>query len=39
VPVRLGDPLGRVTLGKNVVRPPEAGSLAIAVGLAIEEQH
>ena len=39
VPVRLGDPLGRVTLGKNVVRPAEAGSLAIAVGLAIEEQH
>ncbi len=39
VPVRLGDPLGRVTLGKNVVRPPESGSLAIAVGLAIEEKH
>jgi type IV pilus assembly protein PilM len=39
VPVRLGDPLGRVTLGKNVVRPAESGSLAIAVGLAIEDQH
>jgi type IV pilus assembly protein PilM len=38
VPVRLGDPLGRVTLGKNVIPPAESGSLAIAVGLAIEEK-
>jgi type IV pilus assembly protein PilM len=38
VPVRIGDPLGRVTLGKNVTRPVESGSLAIAVGLAIEEK-
>jgi type IV pilus assembly protein PilM len=39
VPVRVGDPLSRVTLGKNIVRPAESGSLAIAIGLAIEEQH
>jgi type IV pilus assembly protein PilM len=39
VPVRVGDPLGNVTLGKNIVRPAESGSLAIAIGLAIEDQH
>ncbi len=39
VPVRLGDPLSNVTLGKNIVRPTESGSLAIAIGLAIEDQH
>jgi type IV pilus assembly protein PilM len=37
VPVRVGDPLHRVTLGKGVVRPANAGSLAVAVGLGIEE--
>jgi type IV pilus assembly protein PilM len=39
VRVRLGDPLSNVTLGKNIVRPAESGSLAIAIGLAIEDQH
>jgi type IV pilus assembly protein PilM len=36
VPVRMGDPLRGVTMGKNVDRPAEAGSLAIAVGLGIQ---
>jgi type IV pilus assembly protein PilM len=36
VPVELGDPLGRVTLGRNVHRPAEPGSLAVAIGLGIE---
>ncbi|HVV59492.1 MAG TPA: type IV pilus assembly protein PilM [Gaiellaceae bacterium] len=35
-PVRAGDPLGRVVLGKKVHRPAEAGSYAIAVGLGME---
>jgi type IV pilus assembly protein PilM len=37
VPVRTGDPLGRVELSKKVPRPAEAGSLAIAIGLGIED--
>jgi type IV pilus assembly protein PilM len=36
VPVRIGDPFDRVTLGKGVDRPEHTGSLAIAVGLGIE---
>ena len=36
VPVRVGDPLCRVKLGGGVSAPTEPGSLAIAVGLAIE---
>jgi type IV pilus assembly protein PilM len=35
-PVRAGDPLGRVTLGKKVKRPADAGSYAIAVGLGLD---
>ena len=37
VPVRLGDPLQRVKLGKDVPHPASQ-SLTIAVGLAIEER-
>ena len=37
VPVRLGDPLQRVKLGKDVPHPASP-SLTIAVGLGIEEQ-
>jgi type IV pilus assembly protein PilM len=36
VPVRLGDPLQRVTVGEDLDLPIGAGSLAIAVGLGIE---
>jgi len=36
VPVRAGDPLARVTLGKKVRQPADAGSFAVAVGLGIE---
>jgi type IV pilus assembly protein PilM len=36
VPVRAGDPLARVTLGKKVKRPADTGSFAVAVGLGIE---
>ena len=36
VPVRLGDPFGRVELGKGVEPPADPSSLAIAVGLALE---
>jgi type IV pilus assembly protein PilM len=35
-PVRAGDPLARVTLGKKVQRPADAGSYAIAVGLGLD---
>jgi type IV pilus assembly protein PilM len=35
-PVRAGDPLARVVLGKKVHRPADAGSYAIAVGLGME---
>jgi type IV pilus assembly protein PilM len=37
IPVRLGDPFGRVELGRKAGRPAEPGSLAIAVGLGIED--
>jgi type IV pilus assembly protein PilM len=37
VPVRLGDPLGRVELPRKMARPAEAGSLAVAIGLGIED--
>jgi len=36
VPVRLGDPLQRVTAGRKLHTPPKLGSLAIAVGLGID---
>jgi type IV pilus assembly protein PilM len=36
-PVRAGDPLARVTLGKKVTPPVESGSYAIAVGLGMED--
>jgi type IV pilus assembly protein PilM len=36
VPVRLGDPLVNVRLGKKVDLPADAGSLATAIGLGIE---
>lgn len=35
-PVRAGDPLARVSLGKKVQRPADAGSYAIAVGLGLD---
>ena len=37
VPVRVGDPLSRVSMGKKVGRPAESGSLAVAIGLGIED--
>jgi type IV pilus assembly protein PilM len=36
VPVRAADPFCRVKLGKNVKRPVEGGSFAVAIGLGIE---
>jgi type IV pilus assembly protein PilM len=39
VPVRTANPFARVTLNDDVRRPAEPGSLAIAVGLAIEEER
>jgi type IV pilus assembly protein PilM len=36
-PVRLGDPFQRVRLGRNVVPADQAGSLAVAIGLGIED--
>ena len=36
VQVRVGDPFGRVTLGKKVQEPEQVGSLAVAIGLGIE---
>jgi type IV pilus assembly protein PilM len=36
VPIRLADPLGRVTADDSFVIPGDAGSVAIAVGLGIE---
>jgi type IV pilus assembly protein PilM len=36
-PVRLGDPFQRVRLGRNVVPAEQAGSLAVAIGLGIED--
>jgi hypothetical protein len=37
VPIRIGDPLQRVKLGKDVPHPASP-SLTIAVGLGIEEK-
>jgi type IV pilus assembly protein PilM len=37
VDVRVGDPLARVKPGKRVVDPEQVGSLAVAIGLGIEE--
>ena len=37
VSVRIGDPLGRVNLGKNVDTDEQVGSLALAIGLGIED--
>jgi type IV pilus assembly protein PilM len=37
VRVRVGDPLARVKPGKRVVDPEQLGSLAVAIGLGIEE--
>ena len=36
VRVRVGDPLGRVKLGKKVGEDDQVGSLAIAIGLGME---
>jgi type IV pilus assembly protein PilM len=36
VPVRIGDPLGSVTIGESLDPPAHPGSFAIAVGLGIE---
>jgi hypothetical protein len=36
VPVRVGDPLVNVRLGKKVKMPEGVGSLATAIGLGIE---
>jgi type IV pilus assembly protein PilM len=37
VNVRVGDPLGRLTVGKKVKNAEQVGSLAIAIGLGIED--
>ena len=37
VRVKLGDPLVRVKVGKRVQEPEQLGSLAIAIGLGIED--
>ena len=37
VTVRIGDPLARVRVGKRVGEPPQVGSLAIAIGLGIDD--
>ena len=37
VPVRRGDPFSRVLVGKKVSQPAETGSLAVAIGLGIED--
>jgi type IV pilus assembly protein PilM len=36
VPVRVGDPLGRVKVGPSVEVPEQRGSLTVAIGLGIE---
>jgi len=36
-PVRIGDPFRRVKLGRNIPDQTQAGSLAIAIGLGIED--
>jgi Tfp pilus assembly PilM family ATPase len=37
VSVRIGDPLARVTLAKHVSGDEQVGSLAVAIGLGIED--
>jgi type IV pilus assembly protein PilM len=37
VPVRVGDPLARVVVAKKVGAPEQVGSLAVAIGLGIED--
>ncbi len=37
VPIRLGDPFGRVALGPKVASDGQPGSVAIAIGLGIED--
>jgi hypothetical protein len=37
VHVRVGDPLGRVKVGKRLREPEQLGSLAVAIGLGIED--
>ncbi len=37
VPIRLGDPFRRVKVGPNVGHEDQPGSLAIAIGLGIED--
>jgi len=37
VPVRVGDPLARVVVNKKVGSPEQVGSLAVAIGLGIED--
>ena len=37
VPVRVGDPLARVIVNKKVGSPEQVGSLAVAIGLGIED--
>jgi Tfp pilus assembly PilM family ATPase len=37
VTVRIGDPLGRVRVGKRIGDPEQVGSLAVAIGLGIED--
>jgi type IV pilus assembly protein PilM len=37
VPVRVGDPLGRVKVSKKLSEHAQVGSLAVAIGLGIED--
>jgi type IV pilus assembly protein PilM len=37
VPVRVGDPLKRVRVGPNAVHEDQVGSMAVAIGLGIED--
>ena len=37
VAVRVGDPLARVAVSKRIKEPEQVGSLAIAIGLGIED--
>jgi hypothetical protein len=37
VRVRIGDPLVRVTIAKKLREPEQLGSLAVAIGLGIED--
>jgi type IV pilus assembly protein PilM len=39
VPVQIADPFAGVDVGAGVSVPDDGGSLAIAIGLAIEDQH